>query len=165
MTWDEIVRLHGPHVYKTAWRILGHAHDCEDVVQEVFIEAHRLFVKRKVRHWATFLNSLATYRAIDCLRRRRNFASLETELIFDSTASAEQNLVGTELEKRIREIVASLPDRQAAVFCLVHFDEQTNSQVAQLLEISDNAVAIALHKARSTLRQRICNMDEDQKDA
>jgi hypothetical protein len=30
--WNRIVREHGPLVFGTAWRILGHAADTEDVV-------------------------------------------------------------------------------------------------------------------------------------
>jgi len=34
MTWNDIVHVHGPPTYRTAWRILGHAQDCEDDLQE-----------------------------------------------------------------------------------------------------------------------------------
>ena len=39
--WNNLVREHSPRLYGMAWRILGHAQDAEDVVQEVFREAHR----------------------------------------------------------------------------------------------------------------------------
>ena len=42
MNWDRLVREHGAVVFGVAWRILGHTADTEDVVQEVFLEAHRL---------------------------------------------------------------------------------------------------------------------------
>ena len=155
MTWVDFVREYGPSVYRTAWRILAHAQDCEDVVQDVFIEAHPLFEAGKVDHWTTFLNRLATFRAIDLLRRRRPIEQVDPETAIEATATAEQRLVATELEAQIRRIIASLPERQAAVFCLVHFEEYTNSRVAQLLDISENAVALALHKARCTLRERL----------
>ena len=46
--WNDIVREHGPPTYRAAWRVLQHPEDCEDVVQEVFIEAHSLFVFSRV---------------------------------------------------------------------------------------------------------------------
>ena len=69
--WERIVREHGPRVFGTAWRILGHAADAEDVVQEVFLQAHRLEALRPVRYWSAFLHRLAACRALDRLRQRR----------------------------------------------------------------------------------------------
>ena len=69
--WERIVRDHGPLVYGTAWRILGHAADTEDVVQEVFIEANRIRLTRTVRQWPGLLRRLAACRALDRLRQRK----------------------------------------------------------------------------------------------
>ena len=62
--WERIVREHGGMVFGTAWRVLGHAADCEDVVQEVFLEAHKLQQSQPVRNWPGLLRKLATYRAL-----------------------------------------------------------------------------------------------------
>ncbi len=37
--WNVLVREHWTMVFGTAWHILGHADDAEDVAQEVFTEA------------------------------------------------------------------------------------------------------------------------------
>lgn len=157
-SWDEIVRIHGPPTYRTAWRILGHAEDCEDVVQEVFIEAHKLFLASKVTHWRTFLNRLVTFRALDSLRRRTVVGSLDEALVCDTSPAPEAATINREEERRFRSIVASLAPRQAEVFCLAHFEELSHEEIASTLEISTNAVAIALHKARSTLRATVLDL-------
>jgi len=54
---------------------------------------------------------------------------------------------------RLRAIVADLPPRQAAVFCMAHFEELSHDEIAGTLEISNGAVAMALHKARAKLRE------------
>jgi len=36
--WHVLVRTWGPMVYSTAWRVLGHAADAEDVVQDVSLK-------------------------------------------------------------------------------------------------------------------------------
>jgi len=69
--WDGMVHQHGPMVFGTAWRILGHTADTEDVVQEVFLEAYRLRAAEAVRCWPALLRRLATCRALDRLRHRR----------------------------------------------------------------------------------------------
>src|SRR5271167_3071163 len=75
--WERLVREHGPRVFGTAWRILGHAADAEDVVQEVFLQAHQLQAARPVRSWPAFLRRLAACRALDRLRQRRGTLSLD----------------------------------------------------------------------------------------
>lgn len=57
-----------------------------------------------------------------------------------------------EAEMQIRALVAGLAPRQAAVFCLAHFEELSHDEIAESLQISVNAVSIALHKARLALR-------------
>ncbi len=155
LKWNQIVRKHGPPAFQTAWRILHHTQDCEDVMQEVFIEAHKLYESGEVTYWPTFLQRLATFRAIDSLRRRKANEPLAERPIVDATPSPAQVLSCQEQAIWIRKLVTELPDRQAAVFYLVHFDELSHDEVARTLDISLNAVALALHKARKSLREKI----------
>src|SRR3954453_17195073 len=75
--WDRIVREHGPVVFATAWRILGHVADTEDVVQEVFLQAHQMQQSQTVRCWEALLRRLAACRALDRLRQRRLMVPIE----------------------------------------------------------------------------------------
>src|SRR3954454_5884063 len=75
--WDRIVREHGPVVFATAWRILGHRADTEDVVQEVFLQAHQMQQTSPVRCWEALLRRLAACRALDRLRQRRHTVPLD----------------------------------------------------------------------------------------
>ncbi len=151
-TWDEIVRANGPPTYGTAWKILGHAQDCEDVMQDVFVEAHKLYVKGNVRNWPAMLKRMATFRALDLLRLRKAVDSIEGLPITDPSPGPQALAIRHEDEVRLQTLVAELPPRQAAVFCLRYFDELSHDEIATALEISLNAVAIALHKARVSLR-------------
>jgi RNA polymerase sigma-70 factor (ECF subfamily) len=75
--WDRLVRQHGPTVYRTAWRILGHVADTEDVTQEVFLEVSQLADSEPVRHWGGLLRRLAAFRALDRLRQRKQTVPLD----------------------------------------------------------------------------------------
>lgn len=56
--WKDMVREHGPPPYRAAWRIPHDAQDYEDVVQEVFIEAHALIMRGEIAYLRTLLNPL-----------------------------------------------------------------------------------------------------------
>jgi RNA polymerase sigma-70 factor (ECF subfamily) len=149
--WDRLVREHGPVVFGTAWRILGHVADTEDVVQEVFLEAHRLRQTQPVKHWGALLRRLAAYRALDRLRQRKSFVSLTDVNLEGSDPGPEEAAMERELADRLREAIAQLAQREAEVFCLRYFEELSYQQIATTLDISSGAVAVALHKARAKL--------------
>lgn len=153
--WEAIVQRHGPMVFGTAWRILGHAADTEDVVQEVFLEAHRLNRVDPVRHWPAFLRRLATCRALDRLRRRRHTVNLDGLNLPGPEGEPDENLMSQELAERLTGALARLPEREAAVFCLRYFDELSYQEIAANLNISAGAVAVALHKARGKLEHAL----------
>ena len=157
-SWNEIVREHGPPTYRAAWRILRHAQDCEDVVQDVFIEAHKIFERGEITHPRTLLNRMVTFRAIDLLRKRKLVDSIDgspdlASSLHDPTLGPEKTAIEREETIHLRSVVAELPPRQAAVFCLMHFEEFSHDEIASTLEISNGAVAMALHKARAKLRE------------
>jgi RNA polymerase sigma-70 factor (ECF subfamily) len=149
--WDRLVREHGPTVFGTAWRILGHAADTEDVVQEVFLEAYRLRAAQAVRCWPALLRRLAACRALDRLRQRRPTVSLNGLHVAGNGDDPEAAAVGKELAERLRQAVAELPGREAEVFCLRYFDDLPNQRIAELLNMHPGAVGVALHKARARL--------------
>jgi RNA polymerase sigma-70 factor, ECF subfamily len=151
--WDRIVSAHGPTVFATAFRILGNAADAEDVVQDVFLQAYGLRPEVTVRSWPGLLRRLAAHRALDRLRRRRPLEPLgdlpcQRDGPFDT-------VVGNELAERLRDALAALPAREAAVFCLRYFNDLSYGQIAEALRITTGAVAQALHKARSRLETQL----------
>ncbi len=149
--WDCIVRDYGPLVFATAWRILGHTADTEDVVQEVFLQVHQMQRTHTVRHWPGLLRRLAACRALDRLRQRRTTVSLNGMALADSGEGPEEAAVERELTERLRLAIAQLPEREAAVFCLRYFDDLSYQEIAEALHIRIGAVASALHKARLKL--------------
>jgi RNA polymerase sigma-70 factor, ECF subfamily len=149
--WDRIVREHGPIVFATAWRILGHAADAEDVAQEVFLQAHQMQQVEAVRCWEALLRRLAACRALDRLRQRKANVSIDGLALANSSDNPEAVAIERELSARLRLAVAQLPRREAAVFCLRYFEDLSYDQIAETLSIRVGAVATALHKARARL--------------
>jgi RNA polymerase sigma-70 factor (ECF subfamily) len=149
--WDRIVREHGPMVFATAWRILGHAADAEDVVQEVFLQVHQLSQQAPVRYWVGLLRRLSTCRALDRLRQRRTTVSLDSLSLSSAGPAPDASLLEQELAERLRQAIAQLPQRESAVFCMRYFEDLSYEQIAEALRIRIGAVATALHKARAKL--------------
>jgi RNA polymerase sigma-70 factor (ECF subfamily) len=158
--WESIVRTHGPMAFDTAWRLLGHAADTEDTVQEALLDAFQLHGRQRVENWGGLLRRLVTRRAVDRLRKRRTAAArsaepVSAEMAGPPSAQPEAIAAERELADRLRLAIGELSDREASVFCLRYFAEMTNTDIAEALDISADAVGVSLHKARARLKESL----------
>jgi RNA polymerase sigma-70 factor (ECF subfamily) len=149
--WDRIVTEHGHVVFGTAWRILGHAADAEDVVQDVFLQAYQVQQAEEVRCWEALLRRLAACRSLDRLRQRRSNLPLDGLALASTAENPEILAEERELASRLRLAIADLPQREAAVFCMRCFEGLSYEQIAEVLRTTVGAVGVALHKARTRL--------------
>ena len=150
--WNTLVREHSSALFGVAWRILGQAEDVEDVVQEVFAEAHRKFNGKRIGCWAALLRRMATCRALDTLRRRRIVMPIEVAPFAAAKEAPEAAVAGRELEVRLRAALKKLSPREAEVFCSRFFEDLSYEEIAEVLGISAKATSTALAKARSRLQ-------------
>ncbi len=160
--WDDFVEQYGGLVFEVAWRILCHAQDAEDVVQEVFVEVYRMQSHKQVECWPALLRRMATCRAIDRLRTRKPSMRLDDVHLLGDSTDPLSRLIGQDLGERLRVAIASLSERQASVFCLRFFEDQTYRQIADALNISTAAVGDALLKARTRLESLLNETRESQ---
>ena len=169
--WDVILKDHSPAVWRTCWRILSHRADVEEVFQETFLAA--LKVSRgpaPVASWPALLHSLATARSVDRLRqrvtRRRVFTddgspSDDAPSHLDTAPSHEpqpaDHSVASELSDRLRIALAQLPEKQSHAFCLHALEGWPQQQVADALGMTENAVAVTIHRARHRLKELLAD--------
>jgi RNA polymerase sigma-70 factor, ECF subfamily len=148
--WNRIVECHAKRVFRVAYRILGSIQDAEDASQDVFEEAFRLHRNGPVQSWTGLLVRLATLRSIDRLRKRRShFELMESDRV--SSIEPFEHLAADELARCLRCAIRELPDQQASVFVLFHFENLTRDEISATLGVSPEAVSTALYKARQRL--------------
>jgi RNA polymerase sigma-70 factor, ECF subfamily len=151
---DELVRRHMRRAHAVAYRLLGHAEDAEDLVQDAFIQAlDRIGSFDSARPFAPWFFRILTNRGLNMRQSRALRAVSE---IPDDTAShgdsPEQSAERAELRGRLREAVATLPGRQQLIVQLFEIDGWTSAEIARTLGISDGTVRWHVHEARRTLR-------------
>jgi RNA polymerase sigma-70 factor (ECF subfamily) len=148
--------------FAAAWRVLGHAGDAEDAVQEAFLDAFHLHRSQPVANWGALLRRLATCRALDLLRKRPRMEPLSAQATAPMVLGPQAVAMARELAQRLREALVELSPREAEVFSLRYFGELTNEEIAHELEMTTGAVGVALHKARLRLKE-LLQTDEDVK--
>jgi RNA polymerase sigma-70 factor (ECF subfamily) len=148
--WDRIVEHHAKRVFRLALRILRSVHDAEDVSQDVFAEAFGLHRRGPVQSWTGLLVRLATLRSLDRLRRHRPSVELRDDDKVSAVGPAEE-AEARELADWLQKAIARLPEQQAAVFVMHHFEQLSRAEISATLSVSADAVSTALYKARQRL--------------
>jgi RNA polymerase sigma-70 factor, ECF subfamily len=151
--WEALIDEHGPLVVRISWRILGHASDVEDNVQQVFLDAYRLHAKEPVRHWRGLLRRLATVGALARLRGRRKGVQFDDIVPLDPGERPDETASRRETEDRLRAAIAALPEREGASFALRYFEQLELPEIAASLGITYSAAATAISRARAKLKR------------
>jgi RNA polymerase sigma-70 factor (ECF subfamily) len=149
-------RLAGRHydaAYRAAWRMTGGHADCEDMVQEAFLALWKNPAQvREPRALRAWLLRAVTNRAIDRARAKPMPA---LDAIAEPMAPADRALPRREVANTVDKAVAALPDRQRQALVLVYFEELSNIDAAQAMEVSVEALESLLARARRGLKTRL----------
>jgi len=158
--------------------------DASDVVQEVMIEAHRRlrdYLKNPVMPFHLWLRQMAKDRLIDAHRRHRVAArrSLDREQplavslpnddttynlaaqLCDSELTPAAAATWKELERRFASACAELDPQDEEMVLMRHFEQLSNSEVAQALDLSPQAASMRYLRAIRRLRTLMVDEDTD----
>ena len=148
-------------------RLVGD-HDAEDVTQEAFLKISAgLNDFRGDSSLSTWIYRIATNAAMDHLRKSNPLKQMDDshsavdslnkeEMAVDlSTPAVDTQLVRKEMSECIRGIVEGLPENYRTVLVLSDLEEMTNQEIAEVLDISLEAVKIRLHRARVRLKKEL----------
>src|SRR5512132_113909 len=155
--FEELYRAHAGKLFSVTCRIIGNATDAEDLLQEIFLSAHRkLDGFRGESALGTWLYRLATNHCLDYLRSRAARMNQVTDALDDepsqansaSRGLAEQTVTKMDLERAL----ARLPEGCRAAFVLHDVEGLEHREVAEALGIAEGTSKSQVHKARLRLR-------------
>ena len=155
--FEELYRAHAGRLYNLVCRMAGSAQEAEDLLQEIFLHAHRkLGSFRGDSSLGTWLYRLAVNQCLDFLRGRQNRMTKATSSL-DDDAAAEPVAVMPAVPTAISRIdleraIARLPDGCRTAFVLHDVEGFEHNEVARLLGVSEGTSKSQVHKARSRLR-------------
>ena len=154
--FQQIVDATSQKLVRLGARIMGNQADAEDVVQEAYVKAYRAltageFDRRSSTN--TWLYRIVVNGAIDAKRTQKRRAEASDEQIdpgWDGAARAEARLALSELDDWLQ----ALPPEQRAALVLQSMEGLNNTEIAQVMGVSEGAVEQRLVRARASLRQK-----------
>jgi len=142
-----------PAMQRMAESLLGDEERAADVVQDCFVTLWEERAKlRTVVNREAWCVTLVKRRCYDVLRRQRPTVEI------DERALSLEAEVGCEADKRLQlalHLVEQLPERQAQVVRLRHFDSCDTQAIADKLHVSAANVYTLLSRAYSNLKTMI----------
>ena len=159
----DIVCCYQNAVFACAYAITRNQADAADAAQDAFIRLYRNLAqfdpRRPLRPYllritANCSRSLVARRARQPVAAARADATAQLAAVADTAAGPLTRLVHAERKQAVRERINGLPHTLREVCSLFYLAECSCSEVAVILNMGENAVRVALHRARRRLLQQ-----------
>jgi RNA polymerase sigma-70 factor (ECF subfamily) len=137
----------------------------EDIVQEVFFEVW------KKREELNIHQSIFAYLKRACRNRTLNYirdnnVKWEDDMVLidqqDAGFTTDQYMSAEELNLKINDAIAGLPEKCGVIFSLSRFEEMSYNDIANQLNISVKTVENQISKALKILREKIYKKYENE---
>jgi len=152
--------------------LLGNRADAEEVAGDVFLA---LVADRSSydpsRKFTTWLYTIARYKCISRIRKRKNVVSLwfsskdnpkgETWDIPDESNHPQESLIKKETKRHVRRAISKLPDEQKEAIILRQYHGFSYQQISDVLKCSLEKVKILIFRAKEQLSVDLASFIEE----
>jgi RNA polymerase sigma-70 factor (ECF subfamily) len=158
--FEELYRQHARRLFSLVVRMIGSPDDAEDLLQEVFLQAHRKLAGfRGESTLGTWLYRLTTNHCLDHLRGRQAKMSRATDSLDDEDAmepAARSPVVPSAISRMdLEHAIATLPEGCKAALLLHDVEGFEHREIAAILGVSEGTSKSQVHKARMKLRVKL----------
>lgn len=149
----QLIEQHEAMVFSLGYHFFGDRGRAEEIAQDVFLQLYRnLAGIESESHLLFWLRQVTTRRCIDLTRRARLKAvSLEDA----GELRAVERHADPIRDRRLRELIAELPDLQRAVVTLRYQEDLDPSDICRIVDMPVNTVKSHLHRALQSLRRKL----------
>ena len=155
-----LMRRYNQRLFRVARSIVRSSPEAEDVVQQSYLSAYLNLSQFEGRaSFSTWLVRIAVHESLLRVRRRKH-----QEVPIGDDDSMPGNVTGgdpehqastRELARLLEEACDSLPNGYRVVFMLRGIEGMSTAETAACLDLSEEAVKVRFHRARSLLREHM----------
>ncbi|MUK89326.1 RNA polymerase sigma factor SigW [Ornithinibacillus sp. L9] len=165
--YEDVVMYYQDKIFQHCYRMLGNAHEAEDIAQEAFIRAYvNIHSYDEKRKFSTWLYRIATNLTIDRIRKRKPDYYLDAEVkgtdgldMYSQLATnerlPEEEVQGMELQSYIQDEISNLPPKYRSIIMLRYLEEFSLQEISDILDIPLGTVKTRIHRGREALRKKL----------
>lgn len=133
--------------------------DADDALQNTFLKAWKNLENfRSDSSLYTWLYRISTNEALLILKKRKKEKSIIIEDLntaFTLFAEGDAWFDGDETEKKLRNAILKLPEKQGLVFNLKYYDEMKYEEMSEILKTSVGALKASYHHAVKKIKNSL----------
>jgi len=167
--FTELVDKYKQPVMNLVYRMLHDAAEAEDLSQVVFLQVYKSAERYQVSSkFSTWLFTIARNLCLNEIRRRSRHPADSIDAAHPDhddqplqqyedkkTFSPPESLLHGELEEKIEQALAELPENQRTAILLCRGDELSYEDIAKVLGCSLSATKSLIHRGRETLKEKL----------
>jgi len=167
--FTELVEKYKQPVINFIARTLRDETEAEDLAQNVFVQVYKSAWRyKKSAKFSTWLFTIARNLCLNEIRRRSRHPTDSLDVThpdqpdqpsqqFEDTKTftPPESLLQGELERKIEEALAELPENQRTAILLCRQDELSYEDIAEVLDCSLSATKSLIHRGRETLKEKL----------
>jgi RNA polymerase sigma-70 factor (ECF subfamily) len=166
--FTDLVELYKDKIYHLAFRMLGNSQEAEDMTQETFLRVFRNLDRYdETLKFSTWIYRIATNLTIDRLRKRKMTYSLDADvtvegegldwysILASSEPGPEGQIVLSDMQRRIREAIDTLPKKYKSVIILKYLHDMSLQEISDVLDMPVTTVKTRVHRGREFLRRKL----------
>ena len=161
--FGEVIRIYTEPLYRQIRRLVQSHEDTNDLLQNTFLKAWSSLENfRGEARLSTWLYKIAINEALSFLakeRKRQGLSLDDQEAAIINTIAADTDIDGDTLALKLRQAIASLPEKQRIVFNMRYYDETKYEDISQILGTSVGALKASYHLAVKKIEQYFSSHD------
>jgi len=149
-------------ICRYAERLLGNAHDAEDVVQDIWIKLwDRKDRLDELKSIEAFAFRITRNLCLDRIKLKKpQYYDDREDGAFRFEEADDRPDPGRSLEmkdtmEKVNRIIATLPEQQQTLLQLRDIEGYTSEEVAEILDINQNTLRVNLSRARQKIRENL----------
>ena len=144
-------------LYRLAKSMLHHNEEAEDALQEVQLKLwEKHYELDAVENPEGFAMRTMRNLCLDKIRKVHDTSELNEELISKNKNPYEQTELN-DLTDRIKGLIDRLPEMQRSIMRMRDVEEMEISEIAYIMNLTENAVTVNLSRARTKVKSQILN--------
>ena len=167
--FDELVERHNRKAYRIAFGFARDREAAKDLSQDAFLKAfmNLKHFDGRSRFYTWFYRILVNV-CLDYKRRRARRTNEEFDEKIEnqldpnhgiaSTAAPDEQVIASELSRKVGAALEALPPKQRMAFILKNHQGLSIKEIAEVMETAEGTVKVHIHRAVSALRQTLAEL-------
>ena len=146
--FSSLVMKYQERVYWHVRKMVVNHEDANDITQNIFIKVWKALSKfKKESNLYTWIYRIATNETLNFIKANKNKIAQSLENIQIENKKDDSYFSGDEIEAKLHQALATLPEKQKLVFNMKYYQEMKYEEISEILNTSVGGLKASYHLA------------------